>query len=110
MRPLFRSDSSRSRTGHAREVLGWFHPDGWGLIYWVALVVGGCVSAAYLAFRWASYFAAAGMWWGSVLIVGVTMLLVATAWLRVPLAAFLLAVVIGVGSAAFSGGIQVLLP
>ena len=68
------------------------------------------MAALYAAARWVLHFAELGMWVQAAgVCVGALVLLVA-ARLKVPLALFLLAIAIGLGSTILLGGFDALLP
>ena len=110
MRPLFRANPWKLELGSARSLLAILHPREWDGLYWLLLVLAGIGAALFVSGSWIIHFWQTGQWWWSVTIALGAGLMIGGARARIPLAAFCVAVAIGVGTALFSGGLDVLLP
>jgi hypothetical protein len=79
-------------------------------MYWIALVIIGITGAAYVFFRWFVHFVSLGHWWYVCAMVSCLVFLGFALWLRIPLAMFVVAIAIGLGSTLLLGGFNTLLP
>lgn len=109
-RRLFKTEGLNPRRITARDLVGLLHPGGWDVLYWIALVIGGVVGAAYVVARWIIHFATLDQWWHLAAVAACALVIAAGAWFRIPLAALFLAVAIGLGSTVLTGGFSALLP
>ena len=109
-RRLFKTEGLNPSRNTARDLLGLLHPGGWDAFYWIALVIAGFAGAAYVVARWIIHFAALDQWWHLVAVAACAFVVAFGAWYRVPLAALMVAVAIGLGSTVLTGGFSALLP
>ena len=104
MRRLFRFEGLNPNRFQWRNLLQVLNPLSWDVWSMLLIPVAGFIVAAYVASLWAIHFIAEGAWLNLLATICISVFVTFAAWLRYVSAAYMLAIVVGIGWAALEMG------